>query len=131
VDDAFARYLEPGRPAYVRRVGMSTREAIDAIHAARGLPVLAHAPWVLDTPDTIDRLVDWGLRGVEVFYRDWDDATIDLMARFARTRGLLATGGSDYHGDDGDYAAAQAFVHVPLDVGGALLAALAPERGTR
>ena len=48
--------------------------------------------------------------------------------RLAAARGLLATGGSDYHGDRGDYAAAQAFVHVPPEAGAALLAALA-ERG--
>ena len=46
------------------------------------------------------------------------------MARFARARGLLATGGSDYHGDTGDYATLQAQVHVPIEVGTALLAAL-------
>ena len=45
-----------------------------------------------------------------------------------RARGLLATGGSDYHGDRGDYAAAQALVHVPPEVGTALLGALEGRR---
>jgi predicted metal-dependent phosphoesterase TrpH len=131
VDDAFARYLEPGAPAYVRRAGMGTRDAIDAILDAGGVTSLAHAPWVLDAPDAMDRLRDWGVRGLEVYYRGWDDATIDLMARFAQARGLLATGGSDFHGDGIDYATAQATVHVPLAVGEALLAALAEVREVR
>jgi predicted metal-dependent phosphoesterase TrpH len=124
VDDAFARFLEPGGPAYVRRVGMGTRDAIGAIRDAGGIAALAHAPWVPEAGLAVERLVDWGLGALEVFYRGWDDATIDLMARFALTRGLLASGGSDYHGDGVDYATAQAWVHVPLDVGAALLAAL-------
>ena len=124
VSDAFARYLEPGAPAYVRRGGMGTQAALAAITAAGGIASLAHAPWAPDEPAAIDQLGDWGLRGLEVHYPGWDEATIDRMARFARARGLLATGGSDYHGDSGDYATAQAAVHVPPDVGAELLAAL-------
>jgi predicted metal-dependent phosphoesterase TrpH len=132
VDEAFARYLEPGAPAYVRRAGMGTRDAIDAILDAGGVPSLAHAPWVLEAPGVVDRLRDWGLQALEVYYRGWDDATIDLMARFAQARGLLPTGGSDYHGDTIDYATAQASVHVPPIVGDSLLEALAdPSRVRR
>lgn len=124
VDDAFARYLDPGKSAYIRRVGMSTREAIAAIVAAGGLPVLAHAPWVVEAPMVLEHLLAWGLRGLEVHYHDWEPEVIAAMARVATAHALLGTGGSDYHGDLGDYAAAQASLHVPPDVGAALLAAL-------
>jgi predicted metal-dependent phosphoesterase TrpH len=125
IDDAFERYLDPGAAAYVRRAGMATRDAIAAIVAAGGLPVLAHAPWVVEAPALLARLVGWGLRGLEVHYHDWDAEVIAAMAGVAAARGLLATGGSDYHGDLTDYATAQATVHVPPEVGTALLAALA------
>ena len=60
--------------------------------------------WAPAEPDVIDRLRDWGLRGLEVYYPGWDEPTVEAMAAFAEERGLLATGGSDYHGDRGDYA---------------------------
>ncbi len=124
VDDAFDRYLEPGAPAYVRRMGMDTRTAVEAIRNAGGIASLAHSPWAPEEPAVIDKLIGWGLGALEVHYSCWDEATVDAMALFARSRGLLATGGSDYHGDTGDYATSQAFVHVPPEVGAELLAAL-------
>ena len=42
VDDAFMRLLAWGKPAYVPRTGLGPLEAIAAIRAAAGLPVLAH-----------------------------------------------------------------------------------------
>jgi predicted metal-dependent phosphoesterase TrpH len=125
VQDAFDRFLVPGAPGYVPRVGMGTAEAVAAILAAGGIASLAHASWVSQAPAVLERLVDWGLRALEVHYAAWDEATIARMADLAADRGLLATGGSDYHGDLGDYAAAQATLHVPPAVGERLLAALA------
>ncbi len=47
------------------------------------------------------------------------------MAAFAGERGLLLTGGSDYHGDTMDYGTAQATMLVPDAVAAALLEAMA------
>jgi len=124
VSDAFGRYLGPGMPAYVRRGGMGPQDAIGIIGAAGGIAALAHAPWVVRQPALLDRLCDWGLGGLEAYYRGWDEATAEAVAGCAAARGLLATGGSDYHGDDGSYAAAQALVHVPRAAGERLLMAL-------
>lgn len=124
VQDAFTRYLVPGRPAYVRRQGIGPRAAIEAINAAGGIAALAHAPWATDGPAVIDELMRWGLRGLEVHYHHWDDERIERMGAFADARGLLRTGGSDYHGDTGTYAEAQAAVCVPEVVGERLLDAL-------
>lgn len=124
VNDAFRRYLEPGGPAYVRRSGVGPRGAIEAIVAAGGIASLAHSPWAPERPVLIDLLVDWGLGALEVYYRSWDEDIVERMGCFADERGLLATGGSDYHGDDGDYATAQALTRVPPTVGERLLAAL-------
>lgn len=124
VNDAFRRYLGPGGPAYMRRSGIGPRAAIEAIVSAGGIAALAHPPWAPDRPAVIDLLVDWGLGGLEVHYRGWHEDVVERMARVADERGLLATGGSDYHGDDGDYATAQALTWVPARVGERLLAAL-------
>lgn len=128
LDDAFRRYLEPGAPAYVRREGIGPRVAIEAIGAAGGIASLAHASWAPATGPLIDLLRDWGLGGLEVHYPGWDEATLEAMSACAEARGLLATGGSDYHGDRGDYAAAQAGLHVPTEVGERLLDALGGSR---
>lgn len=124
VDDAFARLIGYGAPGYVPRQGIGTREAIESILRAGGLPVLAHAPSAPDRPDVIDELQDWGLAGIEVYYRTFAPETVERMALFAQTRGLLPSGGSDYHGDTMDYAEAQQTTFVPDEVGERLRAAL-------
>jgi predicted metal-dependent phosphoesterase TrpH len=130
VDDAFDRFLDVGRPCYVPRLGLGPREAIEAIGAAGGIAVLAHSPEAADRPEVMGELMDWGLRGLEVHYRTFDPATVERLAAFAAARGLLATGGSDYHGDTMDYATAQETTRVPDAVGDRLLAALAAPTGT-
>lgn len=99
VEDAFARYLSAGNPAYVRRMGMGPRAAIEAVRQAGGLPVLAHSRWAPEEEPLIGLLQDWGLAGLEVHYPGWDEGTIEAVSAFASARGLIATGGSDYHGE--------------------------------
>jgi predicted metal-dependent phosphoesterase TrpH len=125
VQDAFERYLVPGRPAYVRRQGMGPRTAIEAITAAGGIASLAHSSWAPAEPAVMEELMRWGLRALEVYYHDWEPELVASMGAFADSVGLLRTGGSDYHGDTGTYAEAQASVHVPAWVGERLLSELA------
>ncbi|HXQ96390.1 MAG TPA: hypothetical protein VN800_05650, partial [Candidatus Acidoferrales bacterium] len=95
------------------------------IRAAGGLASLAHFREAPGRPDVIDRLCDWGLGALEVYYISFDEATRAAVARVAADHGLVATGGSDYHGDSWTYEQAQAACHVSDDVGDAVLAALA------
>lgn len=121
VQQAFDDWIDRKGPAYVPRQGMHSRAAIDAITAAGGLPVLAHYPAAPDQPELIDLLMSWGLRGVEVYYRRFTAGTVKRMAVFADSRALVATGGSDYHGDGMSYAQAQQTTYVPREVGDRLL----------
>lgn len=125
VDDAMRRILSSGAPAYVPRRGMGPREAIEAIRRAGGIASLAHFAEAPERPGLIEQLVSWGLGALEVYYVSFDERTVARMARFAGGLGLLATGGSDYHGDTWTYAQAQAATHVPDGVARRLLAALA------
>jgi 3',5'-nucleoside bisphosphate phosphatase len=124
VQEAFDAWIDRKGPAYVPRQGLGTRDAIDAINAAGGIAVLAHYPAAPEQPELIRKLVDWGVRGLEVNYRRFLPETVEQMTSFARRMGLVATGGSDYHGDGMTYAEAQAATWVPESVGEALLAAL-------
>ncbi len=120
VEDAFARVLGHGGPGYVRREGLGPEAAIAAIRAAGGLPVLAHFREAPTRPDIIRDLVDAGLAGLEVHYRSFDASDVEAVGAVAADLGLIATGGTDYHGDLGPYADSHARVWVPPEVGSAL-----------
>jgi len=69
-------------------------------------------------------LVDLGLAGLEVHYIAFDRATVTAVGAVATDLGLVATGGSDYHGDTGTYADAHAALDVPDEVAVNLEAAI-------
>lgn len=117
VQDAFTRLLGHGCPAYVPRAGLGPVDAIAAIRAAGGLPALAHFSEAPDRLPVVRELIDAGLGGLEVYYRAWDQETVDAVAAVAFGLGLVATGGSDYHGDTGSYAEAHRALWVPPVVG--------------
>jgi hypothetical protein len=135
VDDAFRRILGRGQPAYVPRRGLGPREAIEAVRAAGGLPVLAHFRDAPEQAELIGRLTAWGLGGLEVYYagmgRPFAAAEVAALAVFARERGLVATGGSDYHGDTMTYGEAVAGLSVPAAVEETFRAALEAARSAR
>jgi hypothetical protein len=127
VEDAFQRLLGRGLPAYVPRGGLDPAGAIRVIRAAGGLPVLAHFRESVERIGIVRELVGLGLGGLEVYYRSWDRQTVALVGAVARDLGLVATGGTDYHGDLGSYAEAHAALWVPPEVGDDLGRALRAE----
>ena len=66
-----------------------------------------------------------GLAGLEVFYISFAPEVVAAVGAVAEELGLLATGGSDYHGDTASYADAHAALHVPSAVADSLRAAIA------
>jgi predicted metal-dependent phosphoesterase TrpH len=97
-DDAFERWLDVGRPAFVPRAGAPPEEVIRIIHDAGGLASLAH-PGLTEIDERVPALRDAGLDALEAYHSDHDPATRDRYLQMARALGLLVTGGSDYHGD--------------------------------
>jgi len=128
VEDAFARIIGHGGPGYVRREGLGPEDAIEAIRAAGGLPVLAHFREGPARTEVIRDLVAAGLGGLEVYYRSFDQVTVEAMAEVAATHRLIATGGSDYHGDTGTYAESHARLWVPPEIGQAVVERVGLER---
>ena len=116
VEDAFRRLLGFGKPGYVPRQGLGPTEAIEAIRAAGGLPVLAHFGEAPSRVDVVRDLAEAGLGGLEVYYRSFDAATVFAVGEVANALNLVPTGGSDYHGDTSTYAEAHASLWVPPDV---------------
>ena len=102
VREAFARYLSPGKPAYVEREKLSVQQAVRLIADCGGLPVIAHPGqnhgecyW---GRERFHALKAYGLRGIEVYHMAHGAAQAAAFERIARAENLLVTGGSDYHG---------------------------------
>ncbi len=95
VTEAFDRYLNRNGPAYVERFRLTPEDATELILATGGVPVLAHPR---EVTDYVLRMVRAGMAGLEVHYNGYDDATRSSLAHLARQYGLIATGGSDFHG---------------------------------
>lgn len=106
VKSAFGRYLTPASPpetnCYVTRYHPDPGEAIDIIHAAGGVAVMAHPRYWTKDPALLRhglaRLAARGLDGLEAVYQaNEPDETVDHL-RAARELGLCVTAGSDFHG---------------------------------
>ncbi len=123
VPEAFERYLSRSGPAYVPRTQLSPEEAVAAIARVGGVPVLAHPGWAASGPvlERVPHLVEHGLRGIEVYHPDHTPEGVSAYLGVARRYGLVATGGSDYHGG-GSAAGQLGSVPVPLEVVPALRA---------
>lgn len=121
VAEAFDRYIGNAHEAFVPTGLMSPTRGIELILGAGGIPVWAHPPhWLLD--ELLDPFVEAGLQGLEI-YRPKNAASLTMkLERAARTRGLLVTGGSDWHGPDngslGDFFVSSEEVGLFLETGG-------------
>jgi predicted metal-dependent phosphoesterase TrpH len=99
INSAFGKYLVRGAPGYVERVRFTPVEAVRLILEAGGIPGIAHPAKIGNENLWID-LIPHGLRCVEVYHPDHSVADQRRYRRMARERGLLITGGSDYHGPE-------------------------------
>jgi predicted metal-dependent phosphoesterase TrpH len=106
--DAFFRdYLVNGAPAHVPHEEIGTVEAIRLILASGGVPVVAHPGCIGD--DAIPpALFAAGAAGLEARCAKHRPDEVIHYTRMARDRGLVVTGGSDYHGEPGGVVLGQA-----------------------
>jgi 3',5'-nucleoside bisphosphate phosphatase len=97
VDEAFDRFLKKHRPAWVPKFKISTGQAIELIHQAGGVAVMAH-PGLNRHDEVIPRLVDEGLDGLECYHSKHSAQVSAHYLELAHQFRLLVTGGSDCHG---------------------------------
>jgi hypothetical protein len=76
--------------------------------------VLAHPFSTGGVEGVLDRLVPAGLAGMEVDYGEYSPEDREILRQIAARRGLIATGGSDYHGPDRRAARELGSAPVPL-----------------
>ena len=105
--EAFDRYLKKGALAYVEKLRFSPREALHFIKEAGGVAVLAH-PRTLglngysELEGLLIQLVKDGLGGLEVYYSEHSALEVSQYKTLAERYGLVITGGTDYHGLEGN-----------------------------
>ena len=101
IREAFRRYLGQGCPAYVDFPRPDAREACALVRRLGGVAVVAHPGLDGLEPDLVD-LKESGVQGVEVFHPDHKPAVTSRLLARARELDLIATGGSDFHGRNGE-----------------------------
>ncbi len=137
VQDAFDRFLGRGKAAYVDKARLSPADACAVIRDAGGAVILAHPGLVEQDrpgllPALLDHLLPLGLDGLEAYYSRHSPAQSRRYRQLARKRGLIITGGSDFHdGRDGgpDLGTGLGDLRVPDDCYRALTALLADRAG--
>lgn len=104
VGEAFEKYIGRNGPAYVPKKKFRLQEAIDLIHKARGLAIVAHpislgAGSELEILKRLDELRAFGIDGVEAYYSSHDEHLTNLLIDYAHEHRLAISGGSDFHGE--------------------------------
>ena len=100
--DAFDGLLSDRGAAYVERLRLSATAAMSLAAASGAVTTVAH-PYTIDRnaetfPALFAELQDLGLSGLEAYYPEHSKDLQAHLAALAKDLGLVATGGSDYHG---------------------------------
>jgi hypothetical protein len=98
-DEAFRRFIGAAGPAYVPKVTPPLDRVLDAIWGSGAVPVLAH-PGGYDLENIRERIATLDIGGIEVFHPRHAPETEARLLEWARQQGWIATGGSDWHGDE-------------------------------
>jgi 3',5'-nucleoside bisphosphate phosphatase len=104
VKAVFKKYLVPGKPGYVPHDWASLTDAVTWIRASGGIPVIAHPGRYDIGPNVMKRLLaefkTAGGLGVEVVTSNHSKDQVERFAHLAVEYDLLASRGSDFHGDE-------------------------------
>ncbi len=104
MQEAFQTYIGDGCRCYVSRFLTEPTAAVELIHAAGGLAVLAHPILYRLDMTALQRLVDAlkevGLDGIEAIYSTYSRGEERLIRDLAAKNDLLLSGGSDFHGEN-------------------------------
>ena len=120
-----------GKPCYSSLCRPAPQDAVDIIHASGGIASLAHPGRIPlaqgERLALMDALVSGGLDGIECYHSDHTPVEAEAFAAYARARGLLITGGSDFHAEGRNRTVGLP----PFEPSEALLARLLRPEGSR
>lgn len=96
LDEVFHKWLgERGCIAIPPHL-VTPKDAIDVIHEAGGASVVAH-PGLSGCDQWLDLFCTWGLDGIEAYHPEHKKKQEQRYMQLAAEKGLLLTGGSDFH----------------------------------
>jgi predicted metal-dependent phosphoesterase TrpH len=101
--EAFSRYIGEGKRLYQPKAKLTPEKAIDLIHQAGGVAVVAHPGLMPLGRSTLEHILaglkEQGLDGVEAYYTEHDTSFTNWIIRIAAKYDLALSGGSDFHGE--------------------------------
>lgn len=100
MNEAFERFLGSGAAAYAQVPRVHPLEALEWIREAEGVSVIAH-PGLYGRDDLVEELIKGGVMGLETIHSDHDETSERRYGMLAERFGIIATGGSDFHGERG------------------------------
>ena len=100
IQDAFEQLIGRERPHYVAKPLTTPEDVISLVRERGGIPVLAH-PGVGSADTAIESFIDAGLLGIEAYHPEHTQEMTERYVGIAEQRGLVVTGGSDFHGPAG------------------------------
>lgn len=112
-NELYGELFDLGKPAH-SAIGRPTPfEAVRIIHACGGISSLAHPARIglaeEERDALIDALAEAGLDGIECFHSQHTEGEKEYYSKLAKKRGLLITGGSDFHAEGRDRTVGQPF----------------------
>lgn len=96
-EGAFRKYIGNKGPAYIPKSKLAPKDAIDLVHAAGGVAVMAH-PYINGMHNHVIEMAGLGLDGIEAYHYSHSNGQVREIKRLAKKNNLLLSGGSDFHG---------------------------------
>jgi len=97
IRQAFDQFLGEGKLCYAPGIKFSPKEVIEEIHKAGGKAVLAH-PHFYKKGSFLRQILNLPFDGIECYYSRLAKYLEAPWIKIAKEKGLIITGGSDYHG---------------------------------
>lgn len=92
-------HCSQGKPAYVPMEFITLKQAVDIIHHAKGIAVLAHPGNNTKEDQTLlDDIFAYDVIGMEVYSSYHTPQQIKFYLEYAKAHNLIITTGSDFHG---------------------------------
>jgi predicted metal-dependent phosphoesterase TrpH len=131
VAEAFDRFIGDKGIARIPRPKLHPVEALELIHSAGGVGVVAHPRTVNRLDELVRQLVEAGLAGIEVYAEKYASPRRGRYLDIATRHGLVPCGGTDYHGSGAENEPVPGSNGPPPDTAAKLLASATKIHGSQ
>lgn len=113
INQAFEKYLNKGKPAYVKKCELTIENAINLIHNIDGIAIIAH-PGLIKNEEIIYYCIKLGIDGMEIIHPKHLRKNFLKLINIANKYDMIKTGGSDCHGKlvNGKYLLGDYYVNI-------------------